>query len=251
MTPGKVGVVFVSHSGKIAEGLVELARQMAPTASLIAAGGTDDGRIGTSFDLVSSGIVEADAGEGVAVLCDLGSAILTAETALDFLDDDVRERVRIVDAPLVEGGVAAAVAAEAGDDLAEVVTAAESAGGSSAAPSPEDAAASAADRPLEGQAPGAATDAAGSGAVPSAYSRTLTLVNADGLHARPAAELVKLASKFPQKVTVNGTDAKSLLRIMALGLTKGATVEIASVDPEGREAVDAIAALAESGFGEA
>ena len=135
MTPGKVGVVFVSHSGKIAEGLVELARQMAPTASLIAAGGTDDGRIGTSFDLVSSGITEADAGEGVAVLCDLGSAILTAETALDFLDDDVRERVRIVDAPLVEGGVAAAVAAEAGDDLAEVVTAAESAGGSSAAPS--------------------------------------------------------------------------------------------------------------------
>ena len=79
----------------------------------------------------------------------------------------------------------------------------------------------------------------------------MTLVNADGLHARPAAELVKLASTFPQKVTVNGTDAKSLLAIMSLGLTKGATVEIASEDPEGRAAVDAIAALAESGFGEA
>ena len=65
-TPGKVGVVFVSHSGKIAEGLVELARQMAPTASLIAAGGTDDGRIGTSFDLVSSGITEADAAITIA-----------------------------------------------------------------------------------------------------------------------------------------------------------------------------------------
>ena len=63
------------------------------------------------------------------MLCDLGSAILTAETALDFLDDEERARVRIVDAPLVEGGVAAAVAAESGDDLDEVVAAAESARG--------------------------------------------------------------------------------------------------------------------------
>lgn len=235
-TPGKVGIVFVSHSAGIAEGLAELARQMAPTATLVPAGGTDDGRIGTSFDRVSTGIAEADAGEGVAVLCDLGSAILTAETALDFLDEHVRARVRIVDAPLVEGGVAAAVAAEAGDDLEHVVAAAESA---------------------RGGAPDAAVDSGIAGAsgartslAPDAPSRTVTLVNADGLHARPAAELVKLASTFPQKVTVNGTDAKSLLGIMSLGLTKGATVEIASDDADGRAAVDAIAALAESGFGE-
>ena len=235
-TPGKVGIVFVSHSPRIAEGLVDLARQMAPSAALVAAGGTDDGRIGTSFDLVSAGIGEADAGEGVAVLCDLGSAILTAETALDFLDDDVRARVRIVDAPLVEGGVAAAVSAEAGDDLEQVVAAAESARG--AAPTGPDG--------------GAGASGAGEqAAVASAHSRSVTLLNADGLHARPAAELVKLASTFPQRVTVNGTDAKSLLGIMSLGLTKGATVEIASEDPEGRAAVDAIAALAESGFGEA
>ena len=78
----------------------------------------------------------------------------------------------------------------------------------------------------------------------------MTLVNADGLHARPAAELVKLASTFPQRVTVNGVDAKSLLGIMSLGLTKGASVEIASDDPDGRGAVEAIAELAESGFGE-
>ncbi len=78
----------------------------------------------------------------------------------------------------------------------------------------------------------------------------MTLVNADGLHARPAAELVKLAATFPQRVTVNGADAKSLLGIMALGLTKGAQVEIASSDPDGATAVDAIAELAASGFGE-
>lgn len=226
--PGKVGVVFVSHSARIAEGLVDLARQMAPSAALVAAGGTDDGRIGTSFDLVTTGIAEADTGAGVVVLCDLGSAILTAETALDFLDDEARDRVRIVDAPLVEGGVAAAVAAEAGEDLEHVVVAAESARG----------------------AGGVAEASAAVDAAPGTHSRLVTLVNADGLHARPAAELVKLASTFPQKVTVNGTDAKSLLAIMSLGLTKGATVEIASEDPEAGAAVDAIAALAESGFGE-
>ena len=168
------------------------------------------------------------------MLCDLGSAILTAETALDFLDDEERARVRIVDAPLVEGGVAAAVAAESGDDLDAVVAAAESARG--------DAEVAAVDAPAPSSAEG---DAAA-----SAYSRVVTLVNADGLHARPAAELVKLAGTFSQRVTVNGTDAKSLLSIMSLGLTKGATVEISSEDPTARDAVDAIAALAESGFGE-
>jgi PTS hybrid protein len=226
---GRVGVVFVSHSERIAEGLVELARQMAPSALLCGAGGTDDGRIGTSFDKVTAAIAEADAGAGVVILCDLGSAILTAETALEFLDDEQRERVRIVDAPLVEGGVAASVAAEAGEPLDVVVRAAESAG-ASASPPP----------------------ATAFGPPPtSAHSRRITLTNADGLHARPAAELVKLASTFPQRVTVNGTDAKSLLSVMALGLVRGDEVEIASGDPEGAAAVDAIAELAASGFGEA
>ena len=236
-TPGKVGVLFVSHSAAIAAGLVELAMQMAPSAALIAAGGTDDGRIGTSFDLVTAGLTEADSGSGVVVLCDLGSAILTAETALDFLDDEVAARVRIVDAPLVEGGVAAAVAAEAGDPLEVVVAAAESARGSTSA---------AVVASADAAEVGASTAPAASG-----YTRSIRLVNSDGLHARPAAELVKLASTFPQKVTVNGTDAKSLLGIMSLGLTKGAQVDITSADLSGRDAVDALAALAESGFGEA
>ena len=224
-----VGIVFVSHSRQLADGLVELARQMAPTARLEAAGGTDDGRIGTSFDLVSAAIEAADGGSGVVVLCDLGSAILTAETALDFLDDEQRSRVRIADAPLVEGGVAASVAAEAGDPLDVVVRAAESAAGGGGA------------EPASTPAPATA---------PGRIIRRVTLTNADGLHARPAAELVKLASTFPQRITVNGTDAKSLLAIMALGLVKGSEIEIATEDPDGATAVDAIAALAESGFGE-
>ncbi|MEI5582379.1 MULTISPECIES: dihydroxyacetone kinase phosphoryl donor subunit DhaM [unclassified Agromyces] len=232
-TTERVGVVFVSHSERLAAGLVELARQMAPTVRLEAAGGTDDGRIGTSFEKVTSAIGAADGGAGVVVLCDLGSAIMTADTALEFLDDDQRGRVRIADAPLVEGGVAASVAAESGEGLDAVVRAAEAAGGAGRTP--------------DGASVG---PAGGPEPQPARIVRRVTLTNADGLHARPAAELVKLASSFPQRVTVNGIDAKSLLSIMGLGLTKGAEVEIASDDPEGAAAVDAIVALAESGFGE-
>ncbi len=222
-----VGLVFVSHSVKIADGLVDLARQMAPRTVLAAAGGTDDGGIGTSFTLVLAGIERADAGAGVVVLCDLGSAILTAETALDFLDESVRERVRVVDAPIVEGGVAAAVAAEIGGKLDDVVRAARSA------------------VPVAAAAP--AGDAS---AGPETVTRTVTLVNKDGLHARPAADFVKLASTFDAKVTVNGKDAASLLAIMSLGLIRGKTAVISSSGVNGAEAVDALANLLESGFGE-
>ena len=234
--PGRVGIVFVSHSVLIAAGLVALARQMAPSTTLVAAGGMDDEGIGTSFDKISAALLEADAGAGVVVLCDLGSAILTAETAVEFLDDDLRERVRIADAPLVEGGVAAAVAAEIGGDLDAVLSAAESAGGTPVVEPPV--------------APAAAGDSGGSGAVAGPVSRTVTLRNRDGLHARPAADFVKLASTFDAEVSVNGKDAHSLLGIMSLGLTRGMSVEISGPDESSREAVDALADLIETGFGE-
>jgi PTS hybrid protein len=230
--PVRVGLVFVSHSALIAAGLVALAGQMAPAATLVAAGGMDDDGIGTSFDKISAALLEADTGAGVVVLCDLGSAILTAETAVEFLDDDARARVRIADAPLVEGAVAAAVAAEIGADLDAVVAAAESAGGT-----PARAATSAGD--TGGAAPGTGP-----------VSRTVTLQNRDGLHARPAADFVKLASTFDAEVTVNGKDAHSLLGIMSLGLTRGMSVEISGPDERSRAAVDALADLIETGFGE-
>jgi len=83
---------------------------------------------------------------------------------------------------------------------------------------------------------------------PARYARTATLVNDDGLHARPAAEFVKLAATFPARVTVNGRDARSLLAILSLGLTKGATLEVATEEPDGRGAVDALIDLVASGF---
>ncbi|WP_241987894.1 MULTISPECIES: dihydroxyacetone kinase phosphoryl donor subunit DhaM [unclassified Cryobacterium] len=223
----RVGLVFVSHSEKIAAGLVELARQMAPTVQLVAAGGTDTGGIGTSFEKISDGITAANGGVGVVILCDLGSAILTAETARDFLDDAEQNQVRIVDAPLVEGGVAAAVAAEIGGDLDAVVAAAQS------ALHPSSSAPPAAEQPA-----------------PAGVSRTVILVNKDGLHARPAAEFVNLVSTFSVPITVNGTDASSLLSIMSLGLARGSSVQLSSTDPSAGPAITALAELLESGFGE-
>jgi PTS hybrid protein len=247
----RVGIVFVSHSSRLADGVVALAGQMASSVPLVGAGGTDDDGIGTSFLKVTEAIEAADKGDGVVVISDLGSALLIAETVYDTLPDEKRASVAIVDVPFVEGGVAAAVAAESGADLQGVVDAAEGArqawaDASSAAPEPA-ASQPAASQPAASQP--AATEPEGVDAS-GRHVREVVLRNRDGLHARPAAEFVKLASTFPVKVTVNGKDAKSLLGIMSLGLTAGKTAEIASEDVDGREAVDALAALVESGFGE-
>lgn len=224
---GDVGIVVVSHSEHLAAGLVELASQMAPTVRIIAAGGREGSgaeAIGTSFERVTAALERADGGHGVVVLGDLGSAILTAESVLDFLPAESRDRVRIARSPFVEGTVAAAVSAESGGDVDDVAAAARGALD--------------AFEPLQAAPPLAA----------DVYRRTVVLINDEGLHARPAAELVRLAGTFNAHITVNGRDAKSLLGIMSLGLVKGMSAEIASADGQAHEAVDALASLIESGF---
>ena len=94
-----VGLVVVSHSAQLAAGVVELAAQMAPDVALIPAGGMDDGGLGTSLEKVMSALGLADTGSGAVVLTDLGSAVMTAESALDFLGNP--ENLRLADAPLV------------------------------------------------------------------------------------------------------------------------------------------------------
>src|SRR5690606_10871769 len=122
-------IVVVSHSAQIARGVCEVAAQMAPDVPLRAAGGTVDGRIGTSFDKVLTTVVglTEEPAEGVVVLTDLGSATMTAESVLEMVDD---ERVVLADAPLVEGAIAAAVAAQGGADPTAVRRAAEEAAAS-------------------------------------------------------------------------------------------------------------------------
>lgn len=120
-----VGIVLVSHSAELVAGLRGLVAQIgSDDVPLATAGGTDDGRIGTSYDLVLAAIQQADRGGGVVVLPDLGSSVLTA---LTVLEDHPRTDVVIVDAPFVEGAVAAVVTAASGADLETVVKAAEEA----------------------------------------------------------------------------------------------------------------------------
>ena len=119
-----VGIVIVSHSQKLAEGVKELAEMMANDVHIEAAGGLDEGLLGTSFERVKVAIEDVCGADGAVVLMDMGSAIMTAELAVEECRD---EAVRLVDCPIAEGAVLAALAAASGADLEEVARRAESA----------------------------------------------------------------------------------------------------------------------------
>jgi phosphoenolpyruvate---glycerone phosphotransferase subunit DhaM len=123
----QVGIVLVSHSPALAEGAAELAGQVSGEDVTIAtAGGTDDGRIGTSVAKVQRAISLADGGAGVVILPDLGSSVLTVRTLLAD-PEDLPAQVVMADAPFVEGAIAAAVTAAGGGDVEAVLAAAQEA----------------------------------------------------------------------------------------------------------------------------
>ncbi|MDQ3345597.1 MAG: dihydroxyacetone kinase phosphoryl donor subunit DhaM [Chloroflexota bacterium] len=127
-----VGIVVVSHSGELADATVRLVARLANLPSdgplLVAAGGLEDGSIGTDATRIADALVAADAGAGVVVLADLGSAVLATATAIDeLIDPDLAARVRISRGPLVEGTFVAAVQASARDALDGVLAAADDA----------------------------------------------------------------------------------------------------------------------------
>lgn len=113
-----VGIVIVSHSQKLAEGVKELAEMMARDVQIAAAGGLDDGMLGTSYGKIMMAVEDVCGRDGAVVLMDMGSAVMTAELVQENLKDD---QVKLVDCPLVEGAVMAAVAAAGGADVMEVV----------------------------------------------------------------------------------------------------------------------------------
>jgi PTS hybrid protein len=123
----RVGIVLVSHSAELADGAAELAAQVSGgTVAVIPAGGTDDGRLGTSAAKVQRAVKLADGGAGVVILPDLGSAVLTVRALLGEAGD-LPATVELADAPFVEGAVAATVAAAGGADIRAVLAAAEEA----------------------------------------------------------------------------------------------------------------------------
>jgi PTS hybrid protein len=127
-----VGVVVASHSARVAEGIVEMALQMAreqaPDVRVVAAGGAADGSLGEDPTRIAAAIEEADAGAGVVVVVDFNGAVHAARFALESLLDAVlASRVRISGGPLVEGAVFAAIQASVGDSLEAVLATAEAA----------------------------------------------------------------------------------------------------------------------------
>ena len=120
-----VGLVLVSHSWKIADGLKDLTAEIAPGhKGIVAAAGLEDKSIGTDAIRISEAIREANDGDGVVVLADLGSGVMSSETAIELLEEEDIQ-VKLADAPIVEGTIAAAVSAMVGSDLETVIKAAE------------------------------------------------------------------------------------------------------------------------------
>lgn len=113
-----VGFVVVSHSCKLAEGVVDLTRMMAPDVPIIAAGGLEDGSFGTSFDKIYSAVEAVYSDEGVIILVDMGSAVMTAEMVIEAMED---KKLKIADCPVAEGAVAGTVSSRIGMGMEEIL----------------------------------------------------------------------------------------------------------------------------------
>lgn len=115
-----VGIVIVSHSKNLADSVVEFTGLMAPDANIAAAGGMEDGSFGTSFEKIQKAIKSVYSEEGVIVLMDMGSAVMTTEMVLDMFEPDT---VKMADCPLVEGAVVATINAVSGMKMDEILAA--------------------------------------------------------------------------------------------------------------------------------
>lgn len=123
-----VGIVLVSHSEKLVQGLAELVTQLSATPLLLAyAGGAMGGGLGTSADKIAAALQQVYSDDGVIVLLDMGSAVLSAEVAIEQLPAEQQAKIKLSDAPLVEGAVLAVIHAAMGQSLDEIMTAVEAA----------------------------------------------------------------------------------------------------------------------------
>ncbi len=239
-----VGLVLVCHSARLAESVAELAAQVAGDGLRIeVAGGLDQpgSPLGTDAVRVAWAIGEVWSEDGVLVLMDLGSAVLSAEMAVELSPEERRDRILLTEAPLVEGAVAAAVAAGLGDSLQKV---AEEARGALAAKAAH----------LGPRAAPAPTPDAHPATSPTLQ---ITVEDRLGLHMRPAALLVRTAAGFGAEVTIAnltaGTgpvSARSLNAVATLGVRRGDEILLLASGPQASEALAAIRLLADDNWGD-
>ncbi len=239
-----VSIVVVSHSQQLAEGLKGLASAMAPDVTIVAVGGRPDGTLGTSSTLVEAALVDTlarDDATSVVVLADLGSAVMTAEAVVELLPAAQSERILVAEGPFVEGTVAAAVAAQPGDSKEQVSQAAADVARMWGLNGVVDAVFGA----FDGETEDANDEGEAESVTPLEVTRTVTLTCEGGLHARPAAQLAKLAAKYSAKIQVDGVDATSVLMIMSLGRGQGDTVTLTATGDDAEEAMqELVTALA-------
>ncbi len=259
-----VGVVIVAHSSALAEAVLALADQIAQgEIPLVACGGIDDPQnpFGTDAMQVKDAIESVYEEDGVVVLMDMGSSLLSAEMALEFLPEDKRGAVRLCGAPLVEGAIAAAVCSKGGGSLDEVLSEARDALAGKAAHLRSGTSALGPQELGVGResvhvTPEAEIDMP---RPPTAPVKAIELLvnNRLGIHVRPAARLVTTAARFRSVITVRnvtkGTEpvsAKSVNRIATLDVRRGHRIEVTAEGPDAEEAVTAMADLVESNFHE-
>lgn len=252
-----IGLVVVSHSPALAHAAVELALQMVPgeRPAIAIAAGAGEGLIGTDAAAVASAIDEVASPDGVFVLMDLGSAVMSAEMALELRTSAVE--VRLSSAPFVEGLIAAFVTAAGGASLDDVDREARGALGPKArmlgqpeASAPVAPAASSVAPPVSPSAPAPPRP-------PTGRTAELSIINPAGLHARPAARLVSTLAALDATVTfVNQrmpnrvVSGSSLIGLLSLGTKAGDVITVCASGAEADEALDAIIRLVNDGFGE-
>jgi phosphoenolpyruvate-protein phosphotransferase/dihydroxyacetone kinase phosphotransfer subunit len=238
-----VGIVVVSHSRALARASIALAAEMlhGRTVRTAVAAGLDETTFGTDAVRVKEAIEEVDGPDGVLVLMDLGSALLSAEMALDLLEPAVAGRVRLCSAPLVEGLVTATVAAAAGASIEEVEA---------------EASAALAGKQSHLHFPGTASPVPPEAEEPSARA-VFVVTNEHGLHARPAAKLVAEVRALDARVRLRNlttgsgqVPGSSLSRVAVLGALAGHQLEVTATGNQARTAVDHIVALAARHFDE-
>lgn len=261
-----VGIVVVSHSRPLADAAVELALQMArgnpPTIAVAA--GLDGGVLGTDAVSVREAIDRVASPAGVLVLMDLGSAVLSAELALDLGDGGSDTPVVLSEGPLVEGLVAAVVMAAAGATLDDVAADARLAAdikakllGPPQAGAPVTADVPGAPSPAAADGARREDGAAGFGSAGHTAAIELVLHNHHGLHARPAARFVDAVRRFDADVTVRNVTAggppvsgHSVSALSTLGALRGHRVEVQASGRHAREALAAVAAIVGRNFDE-
>lgn len=245
-----IGIVLVSHSEPLANATLELALQMVhgEMPPLRVAAGAE-GTFGTDAAAIAAAIDELSSADGVLVITDLGSAVLSSSLALDLREST--HPVIISDGPFVEATTAAVVSAAAGASLASVafeasaaLDAKRSTGGFDASPpaGPDESA-------TDANEPTSAPD--------DEATAEEVILNPMGIHARPAAVLVRLAAEYDAKIQLRNltsgrgpVSAASLVGMLSLALGRGDRLGISATGPDARRAIASLAALVQDGFGE-